>query len=95
MRKYRTETSIILEALQGIADGEVTTASLSRHVNVPYTRMVDLVDEICRRELIEPVVVDVPTEPRPTTYRLTKQGVAFIEEAMRFQRILGIYGLRL
>ncbi len=95
MRKYRTETSIVLEALQGIADGDVTAAALSHRVNVPYNRMVDLIDELEHRQLIELVVADPPMKPGPSPYRLTKRGRDFIEEAMRFQRILGIYGLRL
>lgn len=95
MRKYRTETSILLETLQGIGDGDETIAALCRRVNVPYTRMVELIDEASHRKLVEPVIHDPPTEPSPTAYHLTKQGRDFIEEAMRFQRILGIYGLRL
>ncbi|EQD39756.1 hypothetical protein B2A_11114 [mine drainage metagenome] len=94
MRTYRTEIAILLEILRAMDADEGTLASISRRVNVPYGRLEEYADELCRRKLAEAVSGDESSD-RATRYRVTDEGRKFMTEARQFEWFLHAYGMHL
>ncbi|HUZ80283.1 MAG TPA: winged helix-turn-helix domain-containing protein [Thermoplasmata archaeon] len=94
MRSYRTEIAILLEILRAMDAGEVTLARLSHTVNVPYRRLEEYADELCRRKLAEEVPGDEGSD-RATRFRVTDEGRKFMTEARQFEWFLHSYGIQL
>ncbi|MFZ0699714.1 MAG: winged helix-turn-helix domain-containing protein [Thermoplasmata archaeon] len=94
MRTYRTEFAILLEILRAMDTDEVTLAKLSRKVNVPYRRLEEYADELCRRKLAEALPED-PESGRATRFRVTDEGRKFMTEARQFEWFLHAYGIQI
>lgn len=94
MRTYRTEIAILLEILRAMDAGETTLAKLAHRVNVPYRRLEQYAEELCRRKLAE-VAVDPDPSERAVRYRVTDEGRKFMTEARQFEWFLQAYGIQL
>ncbi len=87
MRKNRTEIGIMLEILTSLEEGDEKIGDILKKVNVPYTRLITYIGVLKEKKLIEEI-------NGSNSYKITKEGLAFIAETKKFTKLLDIYGLR-
>lgn len=78
---------IMLEILTSLEEGDETIGDILKKVNVPYTRLVTYIGVLKEKKLIEEI-------DGTNSYKITREGLAFITETKKFTKLLDIYGLR-
>ncbi len=88
MRKNRFENRIIFEILQVINEDKCTGSTISRKVNVPYTKFKELEETLLRKDLIQAYYDD-----GHIYYRLTEKGKKLLNEYLKFKELMKMYGI--
>lgn len=89
MRRYRTETEIIVSILRYVSSRECTVGEVSREVNVPYNRVSLYITDLVKKNLIS-----IKPEDDRVTICITKSGSEFLAEYEKLKRLLDTYGFK-
>ncbi|MEM3242372.1 MAG: winged helix-turn-helix domain-containing protein [Conexivisphaerales archaeon] len=87
----RSQIKIIVDILDTLEQSEngVKITGLVRKVNVPYVRLIELLDELLKKNFIE------LTEEAGNNYKITKKGEILLSEYRRFSIFAQNLGLDL
>jgi predicted transcriptional regulator len=89
--KYRSRVEIIVDVLRAIEDerGDQRLTHIQSRANIPYTRLVSLLEELERIEFISR-----RGEEEKKVYMVTQKGRKYIKEYEKFRKLSQAFGLK-
>lgn len=90
--KYRSRVEIIVDVLKAIDDEreEQKLTHIQSRANIPYTRLVSLLDDLERIEFIS----RRQQEEEKKAYVVTQKGRKYVEEYEKFRKLSQAFGLK-
>lgn len=93
MRRYRSRFQIVFQLLRALASHDQATVSkLMREVNMPYVRLIGLLNDLTTLGLVQ----KVPSAgDSSASFRLTQGGSELLSQYQKFKEFAERMGLRL
>jgi predicted transcriptional regulator len=88
MTKKRSKLQIIYNILETLMQGEINPTKLATLVNMPYDRLMDLLEEMNEKGL-----VIISSSGKVKSVGITFKGVELYEELKKVVELLDEYGL--
>jgi predicted transcriptional regulator len=88
MTKKRSKLQIIYNILETLMQGEINPTKLATLVNMPYDRLMDLLEEMNEKGL-----VIISSSGKVKSVGITSKGVELYEELKKVVELLDEYGL--
>lgn len=95
MTTYRTQVKIVADVLSvardfGDAETGVGITTILRKANIPYSRLVKMLKELVSAGLLVEI-----ENGRGSRYKISEDGIKFLQAYSRFEEFARAYGLRL